>query len=968
MDLSIKDVPDRVAQYFRLLERIIMDNGFQDNLGRGSATDDNYVARMKQRTKFLVDNLSPTMLRDEIKGMLELVKYRHIRINDQLLYSGPSSSNCFITGLNNKGQLQHNIRKGNRGAAAIDNSRRTELQHRSSSRGEQTMTARSPDATTRKNVAEIPHRRPPPKTDCFHCKGEHWLKDCPLATPEEKEEVRSTKSKNWKVKRAKLRSSTDEQDVGTNKEPPHNTLVEDDDYSVIVNGTVEVSMCPDTGTEECILPASVVEQLKSAGQELIMKTLENPVPLGEKSHHETALVDLQIRTAVGPVNLYKIKCVVVEDEDQFLLSKVIMKRLGIDVKRAFEQFANTCIDLNLDDIPDEPDVDNSVQGEVEYEMNRMCNDVRTVLSDEHYASFRDEVIKLSKEFIYLYHTRIGPGEPARVEPLKEWSHIDANQGNIHQRKIKFLDEHIAQLMQFGFIKKNNLSKWASNAVPVRKSDDKTGFRVTNAYIDVNKRTVPIAGTMPHLSVVLSFVAGVKFIAKFDMFKGFWQIMLAEECQEIFSFMTHDGVYTPLRVPQGATDSALHFQNQMQTVYKPLLYKGALVWIDDVIVYGKTEEEFLANLKLFYELTAEYRLKLNAKKSVLMSFEVSWCGRIIDGEGIRQDPQRLSGLVSLPLPKTAADLQRFLCVCNWIRDSIVDFVRIFEPLQSKINGVLVNRSKTKRSASAVALSWTEEERANYSHVLQFIANAAKLYFPEEQTTVCLMTDASDHGYAIILTQVRKWQEQVAVEDQKHELLICQGGIFRGAQIRWSVVEKEAYPVVKACVSLDYILEREQGFKVFCDHSNLIQIFSPSESIKKHTRGKLLRWASRISCLLYTIEHIDGERNLWADIISRWKPALEEERQAKVRIKIARVDSQVQLSRIRPLQDENFVWPTIRDVKVAQSNISPPGTGATRNDQGIWVIDGKIWLPSSRDSNLSHIVVFELTAGQTRYCKF
>ncbi|POM58829.1 Hypothetical protein PHPALM_36471 [Phytophthora palmivora] len=421
MDLSIKDVPDRVAQYFRLFERVIMDNGFQDNLGSGSATDDNDVARMKQRTKFLVDNLSPTMLRDEIKRMLVLVKYRHIRINDQLL-----------------------------------------------------------------------HR---------------------------------------------------------------------------------------------------------------------------------LLVDLQIRTAVGPVNLYKIKCVVVEGEDQFLLSKVIMKRLGIDVKRVFEQFANTCIDLNLDDIPDEPDVGDSVEGEVEYEMNRMCKDVRTVLSDEHYASFRDEVIKLSKEFTYLYRTRIGPDEPARVEPLKVTLKKGVEPYRCKPRKYppaqnKFLDEHIAQLMQFEFIKKNNLSKWASNAVSVRKSDDKTGFRVTNAYIDVNKRTVHIAGTMPHLSVVLCFVAGVKFIAKFDMFKGFWQIMLAEECQEIFSFMSHDGVCTPLRVPQGATDSALHFQNQMQTVYKPLLYKGALVWIDDVIVYGKTEDEFLANLKLFYELTGEYRLKINAKKSFL----------------------------------------------------------------------------------------------------------------------------------------------------------------------------------------------------------------------------------------------------------------------------------------------------------------------------------------------------------------
>ncbi|POM58830.1 Hypothetical protein PHPALM_36472 [Phytophthora palmivora] len=148
---------------------------------------------------------------------------------------------------------------------------------------------------------------------------------------------------------------------------------------------------------------------------------------------------------------------------------------------------------------------------------------------------------------------------------------------------------------------------------------------------------------------------------------------------------------------------------------------------------------------------------------------------------------------------------------------------------------------KRSVSAVALSWTEEERANYSHVLQFIANAAKLYCPEEQTTICLMTDASDRGYVIILTQ------------GSTDTLVGGG--------------KRSISCSEGCVSLDYILEREQGFKVFRDHSNLIKIFSPLKIIKKYTRGKLLRWALRISCLRYTIEHIDGESNLWADIISR-----------------------------------------------------------------------------------------------------
>ncbi|GMF38684.1 unnamed protein product [Phytophthora fragariaefolia] len=969
MDLTIKDVPDRVAKYFRLFERIIADNGFQENLGRGNATDDNYVARMKQRTKILVENLSPTMLRDEIKGMLELVKYKHIRINDQLLYKlileRAELQQLFYNRFKQQEAASAAPKAGNRKGGrpqANPGAARTESTPRSSNEGGQQPTRGRSGAPASNTAGATSNRRPPPRTGCLHCKGEHWLRDCPTATPAEKEEARAKRSNSWKVKRAVVGKPTTAEDAAQRQAHVGGKALEDEEYSVLINGVVEISMCPDTGAETSILPAMAVEQVRAAGHQLATTRLATSVPVigvGGKvtMSHESAQIDLQIRTSAGPVNLYKLECLVVEGEDQFLLSKVVMKRLGIDVKRAFEQLANTSIDLNHDDIPEEPEVGDLIEDEVKMEVERICEEVRSVLTDEQYSDFREDVIQLTKTFMHLYRTRIGPDEPALVEPLTVTMVKGAEPYRCKPRRfppaqMQFLDEYVAQLVKFGLVKKNNLSKWASHAVPVRKSDAKTDFRATNNYIEVNKRTVPIAGTMPHFSVILSFVAGVKFIAKFDMFKGFWQIMLAEECQEMFSFMTHDGVYTPLRVPQGATDSALHFQNQMQTVYKPLLYKGALIWIDDIIIYGRTEKEFLANLQLFYELTAKYRLKLNAKKSVLMSFEVSWCGRIIDGEGVRQDPERLSGLVSLPLPKTAADLQRFLCACNWIRDSMVDFARTFEPLQSKLNQSLTNRSRTKRSASAVTLTWTEEERGAYSGALQCIAGSAKLYFPEDEATICLMTDASDYGYAIILTQVRDWQEGVLVEDQKHELLICQGGVFRGAQLHWSVVEKEAYPVVRVCVSLDYILEREGGFKAFCDHSNLIQIFSPSESVMKHTRGKLLRWALRISCLRYTIEHIDGERNLWADIVSRWKPGNAEIGPATMLVKVARI---ADLSRIRPLQDDKFTWPTIESVRAAQEAAVSPGAEFKQNEQGIWVADGKIWLPPNDNDLIVRVMI-------------
>ncbi|OWZ17017.1 hypothetical protein PHMEG_0009102 [Phytophthora megakarya] len=94
------------------------------------------------------------------------------------------------------------------------------------------------------------------------------------------------------------------------------------------------------------------------------------------------------------------------------------------------------------------------------------------------------------------------------------------------------------------------------------------------------------------------------------------------------------------------------------------------------------------------------------------------------------------------------------------------------------------------------------------------------------------------------------------------------MFKHAEINWTVVEKEAFPIVKTCHDLDYFLLRPNGFRLYSDHANMAYIFAPSVELKKHVRDRLQRWDMRLWGLHYTIEHIPGEKNVSVDIISRW----------------------------------------------------------------------------------------------------
>ncbi|POM63009.1 LOW QUALITY PROTEIN: hypothetical protein PHPALM_27759 [Phytophthora palmivora] len=94
---------------------------------------------------------------------------------------------------------------------------------------------------------------------------------------------------------------------------------------------------------------------------------------------------------------------------------------------------------------------------------------------------------------------------------------------------------------------------------------------------------------------------------------------------------------------------------------------------------------------------------------------------------------------------------------------------------------------------------------FNHVYTNKTNSATHAFPKPEAEMILLTDTSD---SVIVTQVASWESDADIQDQQHELLICLGGSFTGAQKNWSIIEQEAYPIVMACDKLRYLLLRAQ----------------------------------------------------------------------------------------------------------------------------------------------------------------
>ncbi|GMF44374.1 unnamed protein product [Phytophthora fragariaefolia] len=203
--------------------------------------------------------------------------------------------------------------------------------------------------------------------------------------------------------------------------------------------------------------------------------------------------------------------------------------------------------------------------------------------------------------------------------------------------------------------------------------------------------------------------------------------------------------------------------------------------------------------------------------------------------------------------------------------------------------------------------------------------------------------------------------VPVQDQQHMLLKCMSGRFTGSQLNWAVIEKEAFPIALACDKLDYLPLRPQGFRMFCDHWNFIQVFAPHKHAKRHVKGKLLRWSMKLMNCTNVIEHIAGPHNIWADMISSWANNHAAVPPAIRRIHLTPASSPQQpisevteptISSLRPLDDNNFIWPTFSEIVLVQAKHAAT-PGAVRTD------DNVVYFMPMLQCSLNHIPVPSLS---------
>ncbi|KAE8738913.1 hypothetical protein FOCC_FOCC015591 [Frankliniella occidentalis] len=216
------------------------------------------------------------------------------------------------------------------------------------------------------------------------------------------------------------------------------------------------------------------------------------------------------------------------------------------------------------------------------------------------------------------------------------------------------------LVERGVIEKvEHLSSdcWVSNLVTVSKPSGE--IRLCIDPTDLNKVIIREPYTIPSIPELAEKINHKKYYSLFDLKDGFYHIELDEESQNKCCFATPFGIYKFLRCPFGLASAPELFQKLNEQVFGDI--PNVIVYFDDVLACGKTEEEHDEAVKRILERARENNVRFNPNKLQYKQLHVKYIGHVFCQAGMQLDPDRIKGLMELEIPTNRDQLASILGV-------------------------------------------------------------------------------------------------------------------------------------------------------------------------------------------------------------------------------------------------------------------------------------------------------------------
>ncbi|GJV18818.1 putative reverse transcriptase domain-containing protein [Tanacetum coccineum] len=243
-------------------------------------------------------------------------------------------------------------------------------------------------------------------------------------------------------------------------------------------------------------------------------------------------------------------------------------------------------------------------------------------------------------------------------------------------KLEELSGQLKELQDKGFIRPS-LSPWGASVLFVKKKDG--SFRMCIDYRELNKLTVKNCYPLPRIDDLFDQLQGSQFFSKIDLRSGYHQLRVHEDDIPKTAFRTRYGYFEFTVMPFGLTNAPAIFMDLMNKVCRPYLDKFVIVFIDDILIYSKTQEEHVEHLMLVLELLKKEKLYAKFSKCEFWLREVQFPWHVINGNRIHVDLSKIEAVKNRKAPRTPTEVLSLLGLAGYYCRFIENFSKIAKSL-------------------------------------------------------------------------------------------------------------------------------------------------------------------------------------------------------------------------------------------------------------------------------------------------
>ncbi len=307
--------------------------------------------------------------------------------------------------------------------------------------------------------------------------------------------------------------------------------------------------------------------------------------------------------------------------------------------------------------------------------------------------------------------------------------------------------------------------------------------------------------LPLVDDLVQRLKGARYFTKLDVRWGYNNVRIREGDKWKAAFRTNQGMFEPLVMFFGLTNSPATFQTMMNDIFADLIQDGLVcIYMDDILVFAQTRTELQAITRRVLERLRRHKLYLKAEKCEFEREQVEYLGLIISHDRVVMDPAKVAAVTEWPRLRDRKEVQSFLGFVNFYRRFIERFSHIARPMFDL----------TKKDVPFV---WSPECDAAFAALKAKVTEAPVLILPNERQPFRVKSDSSDFASGGVL-------QQLSEEDGKWHPVVFLSKSLSSVERNYEVHDKELLAVMRSLEQWRHFLEgARHPVEIWTDHKNL-----------------------------------------------------------------------------------------------------------------------------------------------------